>query len=178
MTIEMREDQRRDYLKDEYLLLQNQYQGYDTSSLQIKGWVSAGAAAALALASKSDYDYGQSLFTVFIVTVIVLVMWVLEAWWKVFQFTSADRIRIIEAYFRNDPEILIKDPDPFQIYHWWFLSYVHDEPINARETREKRRPKAFYVRLLRAAWRGNVSLPYLPILVLCVISFIFLHFKV
>jgi hypothetical protein len=110
MTIEMREDQRRDYLKDEYLLLRNQYQGYDTSSLQIKGWVSAGAAAALALASKSDYDYGQSLFTVFIVTVIVLVMWVLEAWWKVFQFTSADRIRIIEAYFRNDPEILWTAP--------------------------------------------------------------------
>ena len=37
------------------------------------------------------------------VTVIALVFWYLEAKWKLFQHALADRIRVIEAYFRDDP---------------------------------------------------------------------------
>jgi hypothetical protein len=90
----------------------------------------------------------------------------IEAYWKVFQSASADRIRIIEAYFRNDPDILIKDPDPFQIYHWWFKSYAYDKPIFPYELKDSTRPKTLSERLWRAALHSYVCLPYLPILVL------------
>jgi hypothetical protein len=96
----------------------------------------------------------------------------IEAYWKVFQYASADRIRIIEAYFRNDPDILIKDPDPFQIYHWWFKSYAYDKPIFPYELKDSTRPKTLSERLWRAALHSYVCLPYLPILVLCAVSFI------
>jgi hypothetical protein len=173
MTIEMSEEQRRSYLKDEYLLLQNQYEDYDKRSLTIKGWISGGAAAALGLAFNSDKPAAS--FVPAIVAVIVLAVWYLEAYWKVFQYALGDRIRIIEAYFRGDPHILVKDPIPFQIYHWWYLSYSKDEPIYDYE--RTRRPKSLSVRLREAALHRYVCLPYLPILVLCVASFIFLLAK-
>jgi hypothetical protein len=168
MSIEMDEPQRRSYLKDEYLLLQNQYEDYDKRSLTIKGWMSAGAAAALGVASNSSSKL--ALFTPVIVAVIVMSTWVLEAYWKVFQYALADRIRMIEAHFRNDQEILIKDPDPFQIYHWWYRSYAYDKPIFLYEEKERKRPKPLYERLWRAALHWYVCLPYFPIVILCCFS--------
>ena len=53
--MELDEREHRSFLKDEYLLLQNQYEDYDRRSLTIKGWVGSGAAAALALAFNSSY---------------------------------------------------------------------------------------------------------------------------
>ena len=49
MNNSLTDDQRRNYLKEEYLFLQSQYEDYDKRSLQIKGWVSTGAAAGIAL---------------------------------------------------------------------------------------------------------------------------------
>jgi len=45
----MNNDQREQFLKDEYLKLQDQYEDYDRRALMIKGWVGAGAIAAVAL---------------------------------------------------------------------------------------------------------------------------------
>jgi hypothetical protein len=153
MTIEMTENERRNYLKDEYLLLQNQYEDYDKRSLTIKGWVSAGAAAALALAPNSSFMV-VGLFLPISVAVIVAAIWWLEAYWKVFQYALNDRIRMIEAYFRNEPDILIKDPGiPFQTYNWWYKSYQKDEPIYEYErTKIRPRPKSLPARLRAAAW--------------------------
>jgi hypothetical protein len=41
----------------------------------------------------------------------------------------ADRIRIIEAYFREDEEVFVKNPVPFQAFHQFYLSYGRDKPI-------------------------------------------------
>jgi hypothetical protein len=159
-------DSRNTYLKDEYLFLQSQYEDYDKRSLTIKGWVSTGSAAALALAFNAAYKAG--VYIPIMLAVIVSVIWYLEAYWKLFQYALGDRIRIIEAYFRNDPDIMFKDPEPFQIYNWWFKSYSKDLPIYPYE--KEFRPKARSVRLRQAAMQKFVCLPYIPILILCVVT--------
>ena len=60
MVIKLPDDQRRGYLRDEYLFLQGQYEDYDKRSLTIKGWVSTGAIAALALAFKAYLSAGRA----------------------------------------------------------------------------------------------------------------------
>ena len=154
-------------LKDEYLFLQGQYEDYDKRSITIKGWVSSGAIAALALGITSDakFSFAIPLLT----AVIVGMVWYLEAHWKLFQYALSDRIRILEAHFRGDKEILIKNPKPFQIYHWWFRSYSDDEPIYEYERRYGR-PRTRRQRLISTAFQRFVVIPYLPIIVLALIS--------
>jgi hypothetical protein len=170
MTSDLTDDQRRSYLKDEYMFLQAQYEDYDKRSLTIKGWTSGGAAGALAIAFNSSYR--PAIFVLVIVAVIVAAIWYLEAYWKLFQYALADRIRIIEAYFRNDPDILVKNPAPFQIYHWWFKSYSEDKPIYEYE--KKRRPRRHSERIRLVALQKFVCVPYLPILILCILSVVIL----
>ena len=90
MTIEMTEEKRRDYLKEEYFFLQNQYEDYDRRSLQIKSWISTGAIAALALAFNAEHKVGGLVVPIIVATVVVVV-WYLEAYWKLFQYALADR---------------------------------------------------------------------------------------
>lgn len=153
-------------LKSEYLLLQGQYEDYDSRSITIKGWVSSGAVAALALGLSSD---NKLAIAIPIVTAIIVAMvWYLEAHWKLFQYALSDRIRILEAHFRGDKEILIKDPEPFQVYHWWFKSYKYDEPIYEYE-RALGRPRSRSQRLIQAAFQRFVFIPHLPIILMCLV---------
>lgn len=164
----MDEDKRRGYLKDEYQILQSQYEDFDRRSLTIKGWVSAATIAAIALGvDKSKNPHGEIWLLIAIVTACV---WYLEARWKMFQYALSDRIRIIEAYFRDEPNILIKNPDPFQIYNWWFLSYAKDEPIYEYE--KKYRPQTHTLRLWAAMRQSFVFVPYLPIILISLALFI------
>jgi hypothetical protein len=98
--------------------------------------------------------------------------WLLEANWKLFQYALADRIRIIEAHFRDDAEILVKDPAPFQIYHYWFRSHAMDEPIYPWE--HDSRPRSIRKRLWKAARLPFVMLPYAIIVLLSLTSIIVL----
>jgi hypothetical protein len=152
--LELSETDRRAFLKDEYLLLQNQYEDFDRRSLTIKGWVASGAAAALAISFSTNYRLSV-LIPVF-VTVIALVFWYLEAKWKLFQYALADRIRVIEAYFRDDTNKPEANPAPFQVYHYWYKSYAKDEPIFEYE--RTYRPKSLSARApsvcQRAVCRG------------------------
>jgi len=170
------EKERRALLKDEYLFLQNQYEDFDRRSLTIKGWISTGAIAALAIAFNSSYKHVY--IVPILVAVIAAVFWYLEAYWKLFQYALADRIRIIEAYFRDDKDILVKNPAPFQIYNWWFRAYANDEPIFEYEKRTHddwiSRPTNHAVRLKRAALQRFVYLPYAAIIGLSVLTFIVL----
>jgi hypothetical protein len=168
MPANITEAQRQDYLKEEYLFLQAQYEDYDTRSLTIKSWIGTGAVGALALSFDSSYSQNPK-FLIAAVAVVVCVVWFLEAYWKIFQHGFSDRIRVIEAYFRDDPDIIEKQPAPFQIYHAWFISRTEDEPIYPDE--HKTRPRPFWVRLLKQSLQPFVCLPYFPILVLCGASF-------
>ncbi len=170
------DEQRRTFLRDEYLFIQGQYEDYDKRSLTIKGWIGSGAIAALAIAFNSTYKF--AFVIPLIAFVIVCVVWYLEAYWKLFQYALADRIRIIEAYFRNDSDIFEKNPDPFQIYHYWFKSYSKDQPIYPYEKtrRHAPRPRRHAERLREAAFQRFVYLPYVPLLVLCIGSFFLLYF--
>lgn len=84
-----------------------------------------------------------------------------------FQYAIGDRIRIIEAHFRGDAEILFKNPKPFQIYHWWFRSFSKDEPIYSYE--QKFRPRTKMRRYREAVRQVFVHLPYSLIIIQCAV---------
>lgn len=151
------------FLKDEYLKLQDQYEDYDRRALQIKGWISAASVAGFAL----GIDAGKNVEprTLIVIALIALCFWYLEAVWKTFQYAISDRIRIIEAHFRNDKDILFQDPVPFQIYHWWYHSYANDEPIYLYE--KASRPTSQRRRFWNAASQSFVHLPYSLIIGIC-----------
>jgi len=157
----------KSFLRDEYLLLQNQYEDYDRRSITIKGWVSSGMVAGLAFSLTKD---AASPFIPFIIALFALVFWWLEASWKIFQYAIVGRIRILEANFRNDPDILYKNPPPFQVYHWWYKTFANDEPIFVYETTRRRRH--WVMRVLRVATQPFVQLPYSIIIILAAIIFI------
>src|ERR1043165_121603 len=99
------------YLKDEYQILQGQYEQFDQRALTIKGWVAAAAVAGATLGLK---DGNPAAKEVWIVVVVVLAsIWCIETYWKMFQYGLHDRIRILEGYFRG----MRAAPRPFQIYH-------------------------------------------------------------
>jgi hypothetical protein len=152
------------YLKEEYFFLQNQYEDFDKRSLSIKGWIAGGALAALGFAPVGKAPG----FACIAVASIALSIWILEANWKMFQYGLIDRIRILEAFFRGQPEILFKDPPPFQIYHWWLRCHVEDMPIYADE---KRRPQPLWLRFLKIAAEPFVCLPYVVLIALSLIRY-------
>jgi hypothetical protein len=158
-------DQKQSYLKDEYLKLQDMYEAYDSRSLTIKGWLSAAAIAGMALGFDGDKNPHGIIWI--LIAAISACIWYLEGRWKLFQYGLRDRIRVIEAYFRNDPDVLLKDPLPFQTYHWWFQSHRHDTPIFEYE--KNIRPRPFGRRLFWAMAQDFVFVPYLPIIIICVI---------
>jgi hypothetical protein len=159
----------RGFLKDEYLLLQGQYEDFDRRTLTIKGWIGTGAFAALAVSFGSSNKYAYIIPV--LVAILAGIFWYLEAYWKLFQQATADRIRIIEAYFREDAEIFEKNPVPFQAFHRFSLSYGPDEPIYEYEKKEKGRPRSMSRRLGELAAQGFVCQPYLAIIVLGIGSF-------
>lgn len=160
--MEIDDKERRGFLKDEYLFLQGQYEDFDRRSITIKGWITSGSIVGLALSI--DKTYLVSIYVPVAMIIISLMIWYLEATWKLFQYALADRIRIIEAYFRNDQDIIVKNPDPFQIYNYWFRSYSNDEPIYEYERKRKNiswnRPRSRTRRLMATAFQRFVHLPY------------------
>ena len=166
------EPELRGYLKDEYLLLQDQYEDFDRRTLTIKGWVGTSAFAALAVSFSTTNTYAF-IFPV-MAAVLAGVFWYLEAHWKLFQQASADRIRIIEAFFRDDSEVFEKNPLPFQAFHQFSLSYGPDNPLYEYEKTVEGRPRPKRRRLYRLARQGFVCQPYLTIIVLGMIFFVLL----
>jgi hypothetical protein len=166
------ERELRGYLKDEYLLLQDQYEDFDRRTITIKGWIGAGAFAALAVSFSISNKYAY--IAPLLVAILACVFWYLEAHWKLFQQAAADRIRIIEAYFREDENVFVKNPIPFQAFHQFYLSYGPDEPIYEYEKSEKGRPRSKWKRLRKLACQGFVCQPYLTIIVLGMAFFVLL----
>jgi hypothetical protein len=155
----MNHDQYLSFLKDEYAILQRQYEDFDQRALTIKGWIGAGSAVALG-SGVADTDKITMLLCL-VVVFIAIVFWVIEAYWKTFQYCLSDRIRIIEAIFRDDKYLIAENQHPFQIYNWWFRSLVHDAPIFPNE--QGRRPRSRRRRFFDAALQPFVLLPYAPL---------------
>ncbi|MCD2173009.1 hypothetical protein [Rhizobium sp. C4] len=175
--MEIDDKERRAFLKDEYLFLQGQYEDFDRRSITIKGWMASGSFLGLVFSLK---EAGLVYLYIHASLIIVsLMVWYLEAKWKLFQYALADRIRVIEAYFRGDQDIFIKNPDPFQIYNSWFRSYAQDEPIyeyeRNRRDRSENRPRNPMRRLIRVALQTFVHLPYSIIVILSLLG-LALHF--
>ena len=155
------------FLKDEYLKLQDQYEDYDRRALQIKGWIGAAAVAGFALGIDSHKNVDNR--TLLIIAAISLCFWYLEAKWKTFQYAISDRIRILEAHFRGDEDVLMKNPKPFQIYNFWYRSYADDQPIYEYE--KQFRPTSGIKRFIVAATQSFVHLPYSLIVAICCIMY-------
>lgn len=163
------DSERHAFLRDEYLLLQNQYEDIDRRSLTIKGWMGSGSVAALALAFNASSE-GKLAIPVF-TALMAAVFWWHEAKWKLFQHGFAYRIRVLEAYFRNDPDRLEKAaPDPFQAYHGWFEGYAHDPAVFPYEVEQERRARSYWKRLRKAADPSFVWPLYVTVIVLSLVS--------
>ena len=81
-----------------------------------------------------------------------------------------DRIRLIEAYFRGEDDVLYKHLPPLQIYQWWYKSYSKDEPIYPYE--KAYRPRSNLLRLFQAGVQDFVMLPYSLIILVCIFCFV------
>jgi hypothetical protein len=176
-----------DFLRDEYLKLHDIYEDFDKRALSIKGWISGGAVAAMAVAFGVDVPAYREVIPWFVIA-LAATFWALEAGWKLYQQGYRDRIRVLEAYFRGDPDIIDKTPTPFQTYGAWYRGFVKDEPIYPYEelppTRDMRprslrwlpatpwplRPQWMIVRYLKIALYLNVMLPYAVIIALAWLS--------
>lgn len=162
----MDQNQKYAFWRDEYLKLQDQYEDFDRRSLTIKGWIAAGSVTAMAI----GLDSSKSPYIWIVIALVSACFWYLEANWKMFQYALQSRIRILEAAFRDDPDILWKDPPPFQIFSWWFRAYADREPIYADE---KDRPKLSRAQWLRRiALQRFVMLPYVLFILLSIVGFV------
>jgi hypothetical protein len=147
-------EQKLDFLKDEYLLIQKLYEDFDTRIITIKGWSATIGLAAIG----AGFQYGKYLWL--FAAGIGLIFWVLEAMWKSFQYNYEDRIKLLEGGFRSGDIDTIK---PFQIYTAWEEAFQSEGYITSI--------------------KGNMGLPLVffphivPILVGPLIFILNMHFR-
>jgi hypothetical protein len=139
----------REELRAEYTILQGQYEAFDARALTIKSWSAPLLAGGVGLGLKDN-----SISLIVAAVLAAACLWYLEAIWKSFQYCYADRIQLIDAWFRgekSDEQIV-----PFQIFSAWLKEW----------RRRYKSPKS-----LRSILKQPfVYLPYLPICILGVVS--------
>ena len=113
----MNRDQKLGFLRDEYLLIQKQYEDFDTRIITIKGWSATVGLAAIGV----GFQYSKYLWLC--AAGLGLTFWVLEAMWKSFQYNYGERIETLEEGFRSGDIDKIK---PFQIYASWFEAFQRE----------------------------------------------------
>lgn len=110
----------RDDLRDEWLLLQKQYEDFDQRALTLKGLSTPLLGAGYAAGVKDGAE------TIVLATMMVAAcLWALETMWKMFQYSLTDRIKALEDYFR-DPDSC-QDYKPFQVFTSWGQSFARDK---------------------------------------------------
>jgi hypothetical protein len=137
-------DTLREELKAEYKILQKEYEAFDDRALKIKSWSAPLLAAGIGLGDKLD---SFALIIAFIVAAVCL--WILEIYWRVFQRSYSDRIRLIEAWFRDNSSDKLA---PFQIMAAWGKRFHEQTPSD----------------IVKIACWPSVWLPYLP---MCLLGF-------
>ena len=82
-------------LRDEYLLLQNFYEGFDTRIITIKGWSATVGMAAI------GGGFYQTHYLWMFAAAASLIFWLVEALWKSFQYMYSPRIQQLEKAFAS-----------------------------------------------------------------------------
>jgi hypothetical protein len=108
-------DKKMGFLKDEYLLIQKFYEDFDARIITIKGWSATVGLAAIG----GGFYYSQYLWL--FAAGIGLILWILEAIWKSFQYNYAGRIVLLESAFSSGD---IDNIRPFQIYTAWREAFL------------------------------------------------------
>jgi hypothetical protein len=135
-------DKLSDELKEEYKLLQAQYEAFDARALTIKSWSGPLLAGSVGIGL-----WNSSTAVIFAAILAALCLWALEGIWKSFQYCYTDRIKLIERWFRENRSAELV---PFQIFTAWGEVWH----------RHFKHPK----NLLPILSQRFVYLPYLPII--------------
>ena len=102
----LKNEEKRQYLKDEYLMLQHHIEAFDSRVISIKNWSVTVSMAAIAAAFAS-----HTPIILLVSSISSLIFLIIEGIWKTFQATFYPRSNEIEKYFRGE----IKEISPFQI---------------------------------------------------------------
>jgi hypothetical protein len=101
-------------LRDEYLLIQKQYEDFDGRIMTIKGWSATVGFAAIG----AGFQYTKYLWLV--AAGICATFWILEAIWKTLQYCYSERIKWLERAFETGR---FNEIQPFQIYTEWSSAF-------------------------------------------------------
>ncbi|HZF96366.1 MAG TPA: hypothetical protein VEZ20_16005 [Allosphingosinicella sp.] len=88
-----------DLLRAEYFKLQDIIEAFDQRALQIKGWSVTVSLAGMATAVVADIPAQDKALAFFIAACASSAFWMIEFFWKCFQWTFFHRIDAIEAAF-------------------------------------------------------------------------------
>ncbi len=107
-------EQQAEFLKDEYIMLQQFYEDIDEKGLTIKSWAITVALAAIG----TGIVYRKEVLLAGFFA--ALVFWYLEAYWRGLSHFFSARIKIIEAAFQTKEW---KEEAPLQVYATWEKEY-------------------------------------------------------
>jgi len=105
-----------DLLKDEYIALQSLVDSFDAKSLTIKAWSVTVSMSGIGAAFVS-----HSPVLLLLSSLSAIVFWIIESYWKSFQYPYYDRIEKIEAFFSGESSTIT----PFQISRTWETTYTY-----------------------------------------------------
>ena len=110
----MDENVKRDLLKEEYLHLQNVIESFDGRTLTIKAWSITASLGGLSAAFVS-----HSPAILIVSAISSLLFWVIEGFWKTFQYGYYNRSGNLEKYFAGKSIEIY----PMQIGGEWYAHW-------------------------------------------------------
>jgi hypothetical protein len=103
----------------EYFKLQDIVETFDERTLQIKGWSVTVSLAAIISAYASEAAKGHEFVIIYVAAMSALSFWIIEFFWKCFQWTLILRVDEIEAFMRGEAACTL----PLQIRSSWTRNF-------------------------------------------------------
>jgi hypothetical protein len=110
----MKDNETRELLKSEYLHLHKVIVDFDGRAITIKAWSVSFSLVALVGAFTT-----HAAPVLLISSLSALLFWLIEGYWKTFQYAHYDRMRVIEDYFRSERRTIV----PLQINTSWIKKW-------------------------------------------------------
>ena len=110
-------------LREEYFKLQEIVETFDERALQIKGWSVTVSLAGMAAALVADIPADDKAKAFLLAGIAALSFWLIEFFWKCFQWTFLHRIDEIEAAFLGDRALSLA---PLQIRRLFHANFKPD----------------------------------------------------